>query len=135
MPSDCYAIAQQNCFPTSVAEVYADAAASQLACYCISSANLDRYENAFCPPGPYCTTTDCEAPQDAAADCGFECVYRKYGYGCAVNLCRLSDQYSYCSSGSSYTESDYKKAFERYAKNNGIPAVSTTGFGCACSYD
>jgi len=134
MSSDCYAIAKQNCFPTSAAEVYADAAASQVACYAINCANLNRYENAFCPPSPYCFTP-CENPQDITDDCGFQCIYRKYGNGCAVNLCNIYDQYASCTSGSSFTESNYKIELERYATRNGIPAVSTSGFGCACSGD
>jgi hypothetical protein len=130
MPSDCYAIAQQNCFPTTVAEVYADAAASQVACYAIASANLDRYQNAFCTPDPYCFSP-CGTPQDTSDDCGFQCIYRKYGNGCAYNLCNPYDQVSYCND--SYTSSTYKKLYEKNATALHVSAVSYTGFGCACT--
>ena len=87
--SDCFAIAQQNCFPTSVAEVYADAAAAQVFASAIVLANKFRYQNAFCDPSPYCFTP-CTQPQDISDDCNFNCIYRKYGNGCAYNVCSIN---------------------------------------------
>ena len=129
MSSDCYAIAKQNCFPTSVAEVYADAAASQVACYAVTCANLNRYHNAFCPSDPYCFTP-CDQPQDTSDDCGFQCIYRKYGNGCAYNLCNPYAQELYCND--SFTSSAYKALYENNATVLNVSAVSSSGFGCAC---
>jgi hypothetical protein len=96
--SDCFAIAQQNCFPTSVAEVYADAAAAQVYGSAVIKANKYRYQNAFIDPSPYCFSP-CGQPQDTSDSCNYNCIYRKYGNGCAINVCNPFDQNLACSSG------------------------------------
>jgi len=128
MSSDCYAIAKQNCFPTTVAEVYADAAASQVACSAVATANLNRYHNAFCSPNPYCFTP-CEQPQDTTDDCGFQCIYRKYGNGCAYNLCNPYDQAN-CTGTDSFTPSAYKALYENNATILNVSAFTVSACGC-----
>jgi len=129
MSSNCFAIAQQNCFPTSVAEVYADAAAAQAYGSAIVLANKYRYQNAFIDPAPYCFTP-CEKPYDSSDSCNFNCVYRKYANGCAYNVCNPYEQDTCCTNGCEQYSNPVQADIRAFVKDTYPQAEKAFCYSC-----
>jgi len=86
---DCYKLSLNCNFPTTVGEVYGLVALEAAASAAYSSTNT-QYQNAFCSPSKvYCLDPCPPLPQDLTDECNFECVYKKYGTGCAANCCSV----------------------------------------------
>jgi hypothetical protein len=91
---DCYKLSLNCNFPTTVGEVYELVALESAASAAYSSTKL-QYQNAFCSPSKvYCLDPCPPLPQDLTDECDFECVYKKYGTGCAVDCCSTSTEYN-----------------------------------------
>lgn len=138
---NCYQLAINCNFPTTVAEVYGLAALEAAEASALSNANV-QYQNAFCTPSTtYCFDPCPPLPQDLTDTCNFECVYKKYGTGCATNCCTIG--YGSCGVGSNArctapdSSSTYSnpvttalKNFYNKAYPAAVAAANATGTSC-----
>lgn len=130
---NCYQLAINCNFPTSVAEVYGLVALEVAE----SSALLKtqtQYQNAFCAPKTYCLDPCPPLPQNLTDTCNFECVYKKYGTGCATNCCAIGYNTSCTSSaGSTPYVNPAIAALKAFIVSTYPAAVATANASTTCS--
>uniref|UniRef100_A0A6C0K263 Uncharacterized protein n=1 Tax=viral metagenome TaxID=1070528 RepID=A0A6C0K263_9ZZZZ len=118
---NCYQLAINCNFPTTVAEVYGLAALEAAEASALSNVNV-QYQNAFCTPSTtYCFDPCPPLPQDLTDTCNFQCVYKKYGTGCATDCCNGVSQCTASGSSSTYSN-PVIKALENFY-NTAYPAA------------
>lgn len=92
--SNCFILPNNDCFPSTVSQVFDNLANCNAYTSQVVIANQNRYQNAFCPTNPFCFVP-CTIPYDETDFCLFNNIYKKYSNICGYQSCCVGAYPSY----------------------------------------